>query len=130
MTTSLNLEELKRHVGQRLESTDIVAPGPANLLRLAFGRGEPELRPGDHLPPGWLGLYFLPRYGPDALRPDGSPRDAGVVPAMPLPRRMFAGEQFRFHRPIRIGDSLRRETELADISMKTGGTGTLVFATV
>ena len=49
---------------------------------------------------------------------------------MPLPRRMFAGESVRFHRPLRIGDALRRETELADISVKSGGTGTLVFATV
>ena len=49
---------------------------------------------------------------------------------MPLPRRMFAGERFRFHRPLRIGETIRRETELADISVKTGGTGTLVFATV
>jgi 3-methylfumaryl-CoA hydratase len=43
---------------------------------------------------------------------------------------MFAGERFRFHRPLRIGETIRRETELADISVKTGGTGTLVFATV
>ena len=43
---------------------------------------------------------------------------------------MFAGERMTFHRPIRIGDPLRRETELVDISLKSGGTGTLVFATV
>jgi 3-methylfumaryl-CoA hydratase len=129
-TAELNLEDLKRHVGRRLESTDVITPGPANLLRVAFGRAEAEFRAGDALPPGWLVLYFLPRYRPEELRPDGSPCDAGVVPAMPLPRRMFAGERLRFHRPIRIGDTLRRETELADISMKTGGTGTLVFATI
>jgi 3-methylfumaryl-CoA hydratase len=129
-TAELNLENLKQHVGRRLESTDVVAPGPANLLRATFGRAEPELRAGDALPPGWLALYFLPRYRPEELRLDGSPLDAGVVPAMPLPRRMFAGERLRFHHPIRIGDTLRRETELADISIKTGGTGTLVFATV
>ena len=49
---------------------------------------------------------------------------------MPLPRRMFAGERFRFQRPIRVGDQLRRESELTDISLKEGGTGPLVFATV
>jgi 3-methylfumaryl-CoA hydratase len=43
---------------------------------------------------------------------------------------MFAGERVRLHRPLRIGEAVRRETELADISMKSGGTGTLVFATV
>src|SRR2546429_1035769 len=128
-TSELSLENLKQYVGRRATSSDVVTAGPANLLRLAFARPEPEFRDGDPLPPGWQILYFLPRLGPDELRPDGSPLDSGVVPPMPLPRRMFAGERLRFHRPIRIGDTLRRETELADLSLKTGGTGTLVFAT-
>src|SRR5215470_9301631 len=130
MATLAALGDLKAYVGRRETAADIVAAAPANLLRLAFGRDEPELRPGDPLPPGWQCLYFLPRFGPDALRPDGSPLDTGVIPPMPLPRRMFAGERFRFHRPLRIGDPVRRETELADIATKTGGTGTLVFATM
>ena len=129
-TAALSIDDLRSHIGRRLTASDVIHPGPANLLRLAFARSEPELAAGDPLPPAWLALYFLPRSAPDELRPDGSPRDAGVVPAMPLPRRMFAGESVRFHRPLRIGDAVRRETELADISVKSGGTGTLVFATV
>ena len=128
-TTELSPEDLKQYVGRRATATDVVTAGPANLLRLAFARPEPEFRDGDPLPPGWQILYFLPRLGPDELRPDGSALDSGVVPSMPLPRRMFAGECLRFHQPIRIGDTLRRETELTDLSLKTGGTGTLVFAT-
>ena len=129
-TTAFNLDELKRHIGRKQAASDVLHPGPANLLRLAFARPEPEFKAGDPLPPAWLALYFLPQYRPDELRPDGSPRDAGVVPSMPLPRRMFAGERVRFHTPLHIGDAVRRETELADISVKHGGTGTLVFATV
>ncbi|HJR02331.1 MAG TPA: MaoC family dehydratase N-terminal domain-containing protein [Methylomirabilota bacterium] len=128
--SAVALEDLKAHVGRRESATDVITAAPANLLRLTFGRDEPEFRPGDPLPPGWQSLYFLPRFPSAALRPDGSPLDTGVIPPMPLPRRMFAGERFRFHRPLRIGDTVRRETELADISVKTGGTGTLVFATV
>jgi 3-methylfumaryl-CoA hydratase len=130
MSALAALEDLKAHVGRRESATDVITAAPANLLRLTFGREEPELRPGDVLPPGWQALYFLPRFPPEALRPDGSPLDTGVIPPMPLPRRMFAGERFRFHHPLRIGDSVRRETELADIAVKDGGTGTLVFATV
>jgi 3-methylfumaryl-CoA hydratase len=129
-TAELNLDELKRHLGRRQVATDVVTATPANLLRLAFERPEPEFKDGNALPPGWHILYFLPRYRGEELRPDGSPRDAGVVPPMPLPRRMFAGQTLRFHRPLRIGQTLRQETELIDISAKTGGTGTLVFATV
>ncbi len=129
-TVELSPEGLKQHIGRRAVSQDVVTPGPANLLRVSFGRPEPELRHGDPLPPGWLCLYFLPQFRPDGLRPDGSPLDAGVVPPMPLPRRMFAGERLRWHRPIHIGDELRRETELVDLTMKPGATGTLVFASV
>jgi len=127
---TLDVDDLKKHVGRTQTAEDVLHPGPANLLRLALGRPGPELKEGDPLPPAWLALYFLPRYGPDELRPDGSPRDAGVVPPMPMPRRMFAGERVRCHQPLRLGEAVRRETTLADISLKTGSTGALVFATV
>ena len=131
MTTSaLDIEALRSHIGRTQVATEVLQPGPANLLRLALGRPEPELHEGDPLPPAWLGLYFLPRVASAELRPDGSPRDTGVIPALPLPRRMFAGERVRFHRALRLGETVRRETALADIAVKRGGTGTLVFATV
>src|SRR5262245_26687177 len=129
-TTAFNIDDLKKHIGRKQSATDVLHPGPANLLRLAFGRPEPELREGDPLPPAWLALYFLPRIATADLRPDGSPRDTGVIPPMPLPRRMFAGERVRLHRALHLGEPVRRETELSDISMKSGGTGTLVFATM
>jgi 3-methylfumaryl-CoA hydratase len=122
--------DLRQHIGRKQEATDVLLPAPANLLRLALGRAEPELRDGDALPPSWLSLYFLPRFATAELRPDGSPRDTGVIPPMPFPRRMFAGERVRLHRPLRLGERVRRETELVDLSEKTGGTGTLVFGTV
>ena len=129
-TTAFSIEDLKSHIGRKQTATDVLHPGPANLLRLALGRPEREVRDGDPLPPAWLALYFLPRVATAELRPDGTPRDTGVIPVMPLPRRMFAGERVRLHRPPRIGQTVRRETELSDITMKSGGTGTLVFATV
>jgi len=128
-TAALDLDALTRHVGRKQTAADVLHAGPANLLRLALGRPEPELRDGDPLPPAWLALYFLPRFATAELRADGSPRDTGVIPPMPLPRRMFAGERVRFHRPLAIGETVRRETTLADLSVKSGGTGTLVFAT-
>ena len=129
-TIELDLDALKQHVGRRQVASDVVTATPANLLRLTFARPEAELKDGDALPPGWTILYFLPRFLPDELRADGAPATTGVVPPMPLPRRMFAGQTFRFHRPIRIGQTLTQETELTDISIKRGGTGTLVFTTV
>ena len=130
MTTTIDLDDLRSHIGRTQTATDVVLPGPANLLRLALGRPEPEYREGDVLPPAWLALYFLPRVAADGLRPDGSPRDTGVVPPLALPRRMFAGERVSLRGAVRVGEPLQRETRLADISVKHGNTGTLVFATV
>jgi 3-methylfumaryl-CoA hydratase len=127
---ALDLDDLRSHIGRAQTAADLLHPGPANFLRLALGRPEPEYREGDPLPPAWLALYFLPRVAADALRPDGSPRDTGVVPPVPLPRRMFAGERVRLHGHLRLGEAVRRETRLADITLKRGGTGALVFATV
>ena len=39
-TVELSPEGLKQHIGRRVVSTDVVTPGPANLLRLAFGRPD------------------------------------------------------------------------------------------
>jgi len=129
-TAALDLDALKSHIGRKQTATDVLHASPANQLRLSLGRPEPELRDGDPLPPAWLALYFLPRFATAELRPDGSPRDTGVIPPMPLPRRMFAGERVRIHRPLTLGERVTRETTLADLSVKSGGTGTLVFATV
>jgi 3-methylfumaryl-CoA hydratase len=129
-TAEVNLADLKRHIGSKEVTTDVVTAAQANLLRLTFGRPEPEFKDGDALPPGWHVIYFTPRFGPKDLRADGTPARSGLMPDMPLPRRMFAGQTFRFHRPLRIGQALRQENELTDISLKSGATGTLVFTTV
>ncbi|NQV19876.1 MAG: MaoC family dehydratase N-terminal domain-containing protein [Rhodospirillales bacterium] len=130
MPETIDLDELRSHIGRSVSATDIATAVPANLHTLTFDRDEPEFKEGDVLPPGWHGLYFLPRFGPDGLRKDGTPRDTGVAPPSPLPRRMYAGQSLRFHGPIRIGDSLRRDTELTDITLKSGSAGNMIFTTV
>src|SRR5438093_11946750 len=125
MPTTLDLDDLRTHAGRTRIATAVIHAGPASFLRLALGRPAPEFREGDVLPPAWLALYFLPRVASDALRPDGSPQDTGVVPPMAMPRRMFAGERVRYHGAVRVGETVRRETRLADTSVKQCGTGQL-----
>src|SRR5438105_1148837 len=127
---TLDISELKQHVGRKETAIDVVTAAQANLLRLTFARSEPELEDGDVLPPGWHVIYFTPRVATGGLRPDGTPAHSTLMPDMPLPRRMFAGQGFRFHRPLRIGQTVRQETEVTDIALKSGSTGTMVFTTV
>jgi len=51
MTTTLDLDDLRSHIGRTQTATDVVHAGPANFLQLALGRSEPEYSEGDVLPP-------------------------------------------------------------------------------
>lgn len=124
------LAELRGHIGTRVEDTDMATLSPVKALIATFDRDDADPKPGDALPPGWQALYFPRLNRPAELGEDGLPLSTDVLPRMPLPRRMAAGATMRFHQPIRIGDALRRETTLTDITMKDGATGQLIFATV
>ncbi|MGH8705972.1 MAG: FAS1-like dehydratase domain-containing protein, partial [Burkholderiales bacterium] len=49
---------------------------------------------------------------------------------VPLPRRMWAGSQFQFHKPLRVGDAVARASTIESVSEKSGRTGPLVFVRV
>src|SRR5262249_60969341 len=87
-------------------------------------------RLGDELPPLWHWLYFLPIVRHSELGPDGHPKRGGFLPPVPLPRRMWAGARFEFHRPLRIGESIVRKSTIADVSTKAGRSGAVVFLLV
>ena len=108
--------------------SDTIRPEPAHAYRGTFAAADPA--DPDLLPPGWHKLYFLPTPPLDRLRPDGTPGADGVVPAVDLPRRLYAGEELTFHRPIRYGETLELTTTLGDVREKTGSSGRLVFVTL
>ena len=86
--------------------------------------------PGTPLPPLWHWLYFLPIAAQSDIGPDGHPKRGGFMPPVPLPRRMWAGSDFEFHEPLRIGDALSRTSTIIDVKEKSGRTGNLIFVKV
>jgi 3-methylfumaryl-CoA hydratase len=52
------------------------------------------------------------------------------MPPIELPRRMFAGARVRFLRPLKIGETARRQSVIREVSEKAGRTGKLAFVTV
>ena len=121
--------QLRKHIGTRMVDEDAATAAPLRMLVATFDRPEVAPREGDAIPPGWHIGYFLNMAAQSDLSPDGLPMGAGVLPKLPLPRRMFAGIRLAFHGDIRVGDKLRRETELTDIVVRKGSTGTLIFTT-
>jgi 3-methylfumaryl-CoA hydratase len=117
-------------IGRKQIAADLVTASPVARMAATLGRADPAPAPGDALPAGWHWLFFLEAVPPHGLGPDGHAARGAFLPPVPLPRRMYAGGRFRFLRPIRIGRSLTRVSEVADIAMKQGRTGPLAFVTV
>ena len=85
---------------------------------------------GTPLPPLWHWLYFLPLAAQSDIGPDGHARRGGFMPPVPLPRRMWAGSDFEFHEPLRVGDALSRTSTIIDVKEKSGRSGSLIFVKV
>ncbi len=122
-------EDYSMWIGKTEHNNDHVAAKPVQLMRALLER-EPDADRGDKLPPLWHWLYF-PTLAPlSVLGRDGHPKTGGFLPAVPLPRRMWAGGRFEFLEPVLIGDDLKKTSTIKSINFKKGRTGDLCFLTV
>ena len=128
--STIDTERLRDWIGRKESRTDTVTAWPVIGLTATFDRNDPEPKPGDAIPPGWHWLYFLEAKPASELGQDGHPRVGGFLPQTGLPRRMWAGGRIEFKRALRIGDVIRRDSEIVSIEPKSGRSGNLVFVTV
>ena len=122
--------DLKEWIGKSETVSDVVTATPYAALSATLDRAPERPPVGTPLPALWHWLYFLPLARQSEIGPDGHPKRGGFLPPVPLPRRMWAGSQFEFHQPLRVGDAITRVSTIHDVSEKTGRTGTLVFVKV
>ncbi|MDX5410880.1 MAG: MaoC family dehydratase N-terminal domain-containing protein [Thauera sp.] len=121
---------LKDWIGRSEEVSDTATATPYAALAATFDRPAERPAVGTPLPALWHWLYFLPLHRQSEIGPDGHAKRGGFLPPVPLPRRMWAGSQFEFHKPLAIGDAMTRTSTIHDVSEKTGRTGPLVFVKV
>jgi 3-methylfumaryl-CoA hydratase len=126
----LDISHLRKWVGKTETSTDLVTPTPIAALSATLDLEAAHPQRGDPVPPLWHWLYFLEAHKQSELSPDGHAKLGGFLPPVPLPRRMWAGGRFEFHRPLRVGETFTRTSRIVDIQQKEGRTGTLVFVVV
>lgn len=124
---SLDVAYLRSWIGRTEVRQDCVTPVPVAALSATLDRDDPAPRPGAALPPLWHWLYFLPLHRQSEIGPDGHALRGGFLPPVPLPRRMWAGGRLTFHRPLRIGEAIRRASTVTDVTHKAGRSGDLVF---
>lgn len=117
-------------VGREILQDDVVADGPVRGLIATLQSRAVAPQPGDPAPLLAHWLYCLP-YTPLAdAGPDGHPRRGATTPPDAPPRRMWAGSEIAFHRPLRIGATIRRRSTVAELAEKQGRSGRLLFVTI
>ena len=126
----MDLDSLRDWIGRTERRSDTATATPVAALAATLDRDDRPPLPGTDLPPLWHWLYFLPLAPQHEIGPDGHPQRGGFLPPVPLPRRMWAGGRLQFHQPLRVGEAITRDSRIADVSVKHGRSGSLVFVTV
>lgn len=123
------MEDFSAWVGRSETRHDIATAAPLVGLAALLDHDAP---PPAAVPPLGHWLYFLPDARQSAIGDDGHPRrdDGGLLPPVPLPRRMWAGGRVDFLAPIAVGAALTRVTTIAAIRAKRGASGDLLFVTL
>ena len=124
------MDDLSAWIGRSETVADTIGPTPVAALAATLDHPAAPVPAGSVLPPLWHWLYFLPQHRQSEIGEDGHARRGGFLPPVPLPRRMWAGSQFEFRSPLRVGDEVERTSTIADVTAKDGRTGRLVFVKV
>ncbi len=124
------MTDLAAWIGRSETLTDLITPAPVRGLTATLDHDPIEVGAGLPLPPLWHWLYFLPAHRQSEIGADGHAKRGGFLPPVPLPRRMWAGSQFEFRAPVRVGDTVSRTSTIGDVTQKEGRSGPLVFVKV
>ena len=123
------MDDYSAWVGRSETRHDIATAAPLVGLAALL---DHDAAPPATVPPLGHWLYFLPDARQSAIGDDGHPRrdERGLLPPVPLPRRMWAGGRVEFLAPIAVGAALTRVTTIAAIRAKQGASGDLLFVTL
>ncbi len=123
-------ERFEDWIGRRESAEDILTPRMAKHMAASLGAEGVGVEPGDALPVGWQWMVCAGGPAASELAGDGLPERGGLLPPIALPRRMWAGGNMRFHQPLRVGEKVRRTTEIKDITFKEGRSGAIAFVAI
>lgn len=122
--------DLRAWIGRSETVQDRIGATPVRALTATLDHPAMPVPDGTALPPLWHWLYFLPMHRQSEIGADGHAKRGGFLPPVPLPRRMWAGSQFEFRAPLRVGDAVERTSTIDDVTVKEGRSGRLVFVKV
>ncbi|MGB0574942.1 MAG: FAS1-like dehydratase domain-containing protein [Alphaproteobacteria bacterium] len=114
-------------IGKQSSTDALVTAYQADALTATLDRDDAPYKEGDAIPPGWHLFYIREVVKLKDTAEDGHPKRGDFLPPIDLPRRMWAGTQATYHKPIHIGETIRNVTTIEAVTPKVGKTGNLVF---
>ena len=114
-------------VGNSVTSDDLITPRMVDHFKQTLGEHCFKL---NDVPPGMHWCLAPGAVSPNALGPDGHPKLGGFLPKIPYARRMWAGGWLEFYDEFKIGDHVKRHSQIDDITFKSGKSGNLCFVAI
>lgn len=124
------MTDIQDWLGKSETNIVIIDERQTELMAATFDMQIPKV--GDPLPTCWHWAWFNTAKRHSELGRDGHPKrgDHDLLPPVLLPRRMWAGGELEFLKPIHVGKKITRKSTIEKISEKSGNTGALCIVTV
>lgn len=124
------MTDIQSWIGKSETNTALIDQRQVELMGATFDKQI--LNNGDALPPCWHWAWFNAAKPHSELGRDGHPKRGGngLLPPVELPRRMWAGGELTFIKPILIGREIKKTSTIEKIAEKSGSTGALCIVTV
>ena len=121
------IESLNQWKGHEERVEEILTPLKVEGYHAVLDTGEPSVNEGEPAPPGIHWMLARSNTPHSQLGHDGHGRRGGFIPPINLPRRMWAGSDIEFIRPLVVGEKVVRRSNFDSAVHKQGRTGNLVF---
>jgi 3-methylfumaryl-CoA hydratase len=113
-------------IGRSQSAQDVLTPSLVEGFYATLDRAPAT----EWAPQGIHWLCAPPRVRRGQLGGDGHPAVGDFLPAVDLPRRMWASSRVEFLAPLRVGGAVDRASSIKSITEKMGSSGPLVFVEV
>lgn len=127
---TLDLDHLRQWIGRRQEAEDLITAQLVKAFRALLNQEPGEPAPGEAAPLAIHWCLAPPTARMAGLGPDGHQARGEFLPPVPLPRRMWAGGAIESVGALRVGERVRRLSEIEDVTLKQGRSGPLCFVGV
>lgn len=128
--TTIDINHLRQWVGKSAADQDVLGLRHSRLMAATVGLSPESITEDTPLPPLWHWIYFLEGRPPAELGRDGHAARGGFLPPVPLSNRMWAGGRVQFHRSLRFGLPVEKQSRILSVDHKRGRSGDLVFVAV